>query len=143
MSDYFHYVCLSDDRSVNEVVKDIAFGSESLGSIPWPVKSDCLANGLLPLRCFFCSCVAQTLSHGDGARHLLHSSTYYCKYNEDLIFVYQTLYKTQVRELKEDREDLEKKLEEEQVNISVLRDERYIASSIINLFHFVYCSFLK
>jgi len=36
------------------------------------------------------------------------------------------LYKTQVRELKEEKEELEKKLEDEEVNISVLKDERYV-----------------
>ena len=35
---------------------------------------------------FFRSCAAQALSRGEASRHSLHSSAYYCEYNEDLTF---------------------------------------------------------
>ena len=52
------------------------------GSIPGSVKSDAVANGLSLLRR---SCVAQTLSRGDGPRSLLHVFAQYREYNEDVI----------------------------------------------------------
>ena len=48
--------------------------ARGLGSIPRPVKSAQCRLRLATAATFLQSCVAQTLSCGDGPRHLLHAS---------------------------------------------------------------------
>ena len=60
---------------------------EVWGSIPGPVKSAQCRQRLATAATLLRSCVAQTLSRGDGPRHSLHASAYSSEYNEDLILI--------------------------------------------------------
>ena len=42
----------------------------------------------------------------------------------NILKIFQTLYKTQVREMKEEKEELEKAIETEKNNMADVRDER-------------------
>ena len=50
------------------------------------VKSAQCHQRLATAATFFRSCVAQSLSRGDGPRHSIHALANYREYNEDLIF---------------------------------------------------------
>lgn len=52
----------------------------------------------------------------------------------------QTLYKTQVRELKEEKEDLDKKSKEYYRELSEIKDERYLI--VISIFFMVHGSLI-
>ena len=71
---------------ISSVAKPTLSAREVWASIPGPIRSSESRQRLAIVATFVRNCVTQALSRGDGPRHSLHASVYYCEYNEDLIF---------------------------------------------------------
>ena len=73
---------------VSVVIEDRCQRGRSRVRFPRSVKSEQFRQRLATVATFLRSCVASSLSCGDGSRHSLHASAEYREYNEGLILIF-------------------------------------------------------